>query len=519
MTPTKRIFLNVVATYGRSLYMMLVGLFVSRWVLMSLGDVDYGLFSLVGGLIGFVAFFNNILSEAVSRFYAYSVGAGHKAVEKGPSIKECQKWFSIAICIHSILPTVLVCIGYPLGLWAVRSFLAIPNERIVACEWVWLFSCISCYIGMISVPFLAMYNAKQEIAELTIYSFVTATVNIGVVYFMTTQSRDWLAIYSCWMMLLGVIPNIIIDIRAMLKYKECRFCLTGVRDFASWKNLLGYSSARFFGAISQLLTSQGMAIVVNKLLGPAKNAAMAVGGNLNSKTSLLCISFRGALTPAITNAAGCNDLIRMRSLMLRTCLLCGLSFLAFAVPMIVEADEVMTLWLRCPPAGSASLCRALVAATFVDQMTMGLAMGILAKGKIFAFQALEGAVWIFALFIAGLWMYCGGDILGVGIGYLIMHMINTFQKLYFAQKHCGISIRKWLRTIGIPLAGVALVVLCAAWVPRLYMKQSFTRLSCTTIIAELIFALLVWNKVLADQEKIYLRNKFYAIFFHNHSSL
>lgn len=39
MSPGKRIFLNVAATYGRSLYALVVGLFCARWVLMSLGEV------------------------------------------------------------------------------------------------------------------------------------------------------------------------------------------------------------------------------------------------------------------------------------------------------------------------------------------------------------------------------------------------------------------------------------------------------------------------------------------------
>ncbi|MCQ2317263.1 MAG: hypothetical protein MJZ85_11400 [Bacteroidales bacterium] len=43
MTANRRIFWNVVATYGRSLYALACGLFTARWVLMTLGEVDFGL--------------------------------------------------------------------------------------------------------------------------------------------------------------------------------------------------------------------------------------------------------------------------------------------------------------------------------------------------------------------------------------------------------------------------------------------------------------------------------------------
>lgn len=36
MTENKRIALNIVATYGRSLFALVCGLFTSRWVLMAL---------------------------------------------------------------------------------------------------------------------------------------------------------------------------------------------------------------------------------------------------------------------------------------------------------------------------------------------------------------------------------------------------------------------------------------------------------------------------------------------------
>ena len=34
---------NIVATYGRSLYALVIGLFCGRWTLMALGEVDRGL--------------------------------------------------------------------------------------------------------------------------------------------------------------------------------------------------------------------------------------------------------------------------------------------------------------------------------------------------------------------------------------------------------------------------------------------------------------------------------------------
>ena len=51
MTQNRRILLNIAATYGRSLYALVCGLFISRWVLAALGKTDFGVYGVVGGMI------------------------------------------------------------------------------------------------------------------------------------------------------------------------------------------------------------------------------------------------------------------------------------------------------------------------------------------------------------------------------------------------------------------------------------------------------------------------------------
>ena len=43
MTQNRRIVLNIMATYGRSLYALVIGLFCGRWAPRALGEVDRGL--------------------------------------------------------------------------------------------------------------------------------------------------------------------------------------------------------------------------------------------------------------------------------------------------------------------------------------------------------------------------------------------------------------------------------------------------------------------------------------------
>ena len=51
MTQNRRIFLNIVATYGRSLFALVCGLFISRWVLAALGKTEFGVCGRIVGMM------------------------------------------------------------------------------------------------------------------------------------------------------------------------------------------------------------------------------------------------------------------------------------------------------------------------------------------------------------------------------------------------------------------------------------------------------------------------------------
>ena len=49
MSPNRRILLNIVATYGRSLYALMCGVVAGRWVLAAAEKSEFGVCGVVGG--------------------------------------------------------------------------------------------------------------------------------------------------------------------------------------------------------------------------------------------------------------------------------------------------------------------------------------------------------------------------------------------------------------------------------------------------------------------------------------
>ena len=283
---------------------------------MALGQVDYGLMGVVGGLTVFITYLNGILAGAIGRFYAISVGEQQSNRENG--IESCRMWFTTAVVIQTIMPTILLIICYPIGEWAVRSFLTIPADRVQDCVWVWRFVCASCFVGMVSIPWNAMYTAHQFIAELTIYSFVTTTLNACFLYYMVTHPGVWLSKYAFWQCLLAIAPNLIIWIRAHYLFPECRLVRRYLKCWTNVKKMASYALWNAWGTLGAVLRGQGIAILINKYFGPKANAGVAVGSGLSGHCNTLSGSMIGAFSPAIFNAWGAKDYERARKLALCT---------------------------------------------------------------------------------------------------------------------------------------------------------------------------------------------------------
>lgn len=512
MTANKRIFLNIVATYGRSLFALLCGLFTARWTLQSLGEVDYGLYGVVGGLTAFVTFFNTILASAVARFYAFSVGQAKTFSSQDEGIENCRKWFTLALLIHTTVPLLLMLIGHPIGEWAVRNWLTIPPDRIEACVWVWRFVCLSCFIGMVNVPFQAMYTAKQYIAELTIYSFITTTLNVCFLYYMVEHPGVWLAKYALWVTLLSVVPQIIIAIRAYIIFPECRFRKCYLWDKLAIHELFLFATHRMGGAIAIMMQSQGVALLVNKLLGPNWNASMTIGQSVASHTETLSAALDNALTPAITNSCGENDQKRMLMLAFTSCKLGAFLMVIFALPLALEVEKVMEIWLKTPPMGAASLCVYLLGVLLLEKLSTGHYMAIFASGQIGAYQLAMSFCGLSSVPMAFVFIRLGMGLDGVGLALVIAKTFAVLGRLYYGRKLVNISAKIWVYQIFLPFLLLLGGTILVGALPTLLLPASFGRICLTTVCCELVLFPLAWWLLFTQEERCYVREKMKQFF-------
>ena len=476
---------------------------------MALGEMDYGLMGVVGGLTVFITYLNGILAGAIGRFFAIAVGEQQENKELG--LANSRMWFTTAVVIQTVMPTVLLILCYPVGEWAVRNFLTIPADRIQACLWVWRFVCVSCYLGMVTLPWSAMYTAHQYIAELTIYSFATTTLNAVFLYYMVTHPSVWLAKFAFWQCLLAILPSIIIAIRAHFIFQECRIVRQHIACWQNIKAMASYAMWNSWGGLGGLLRSQGNTILINKYFGPKANAGVAVGSNLSGHCNTLSGSMIGAFSPAIYNAWGAKDYGRARKLAFQTCKIGTLLILVFALPLSLEVSEVLRLWLRNPPDYAAGICLFVMAMNIIDKMAVGHMICVNANGKVAAYHAFVGTSLVLTLPIAWLLIELGFGVYSVGWAMVATMAVCALGRVWFARRLVGMSAMYWLKRVYVPLVLLMAVCLAVGFVPRMFLAQSFLRICATTFFVEIVLIPFSWFLILDASEKMFFKTRFAAL--------
>lgn len=510
MSPNKRIFLNIVATYGRSLYALVCGLFAARWVLEALGQEDFGLYGVVGGLVVFISIINTLLGVAVGRFYAVSIGAAQVAKDKKAALTECRAWFSTAVLLHTVVPLALMLIGEPIGEYAIRAeWLVVPPERLNACLWVFRFACLASFVSMVGVPFNAMYTAKQAIAELTIYGFATSTLNLCFFYYMVTHPGTWLARYAAWMAAMQILPATVIAVRACFVFPECRLLFREMWNPSRLRQLAAFAGWQAFGGLGAIARSQGIAILLNRHteFGPARNSSMTIANQVAAQTDTLSAAMVGAFQPAIANAYGAKDYGRMRSLAFRACKFGTLLSAVFVLPLALELPDILRLWLKTPPDYAAGLCWSILAMHLVDRTTVGHMMAVAATGKVALYQAFLGGSLILTLPLAWCFVRNGLGIYSVGWALTLTTTLCAWGRVWFAYKIAGMSALFWAKKVFRPLVILIFLVLCGGSLPRLVFSAGIVRVGGTVVVCEILMVLLSWMFLLSKTEKEALLKK------------
>lgn len=498
MNANKRVAINALATYGRTLLRMGLGLFTSRWILASLGEVDYGLMGVVGTLIVMVTFFNTVLSGACSRFFAFSIGKNDPV--------DLKRWFSVGIFAHLSLAIILVTVFWPVGELAIDHYLNIPPDRLSTAHWVFRISLISAFWSMCSTPFSAMYIATQNIAELTLWEVANILANFGFVYWLTTYNGDTWLVYASYTVFITVFLGLGQTIRAYYKFPACKIKLKYCIDKARLKQMFSFSGWSLFGSLGYFARAQFPPALLNSFFNPIKyafvNASYQVGGTLASYTQSMSSSLMGAFSPQIATLAGANDSGALVKTSLRASKFGTFLTLLFAIPLSLEADYLLLIWLKNTPLLASAFCRIILLQAIIDNITFGHTSAIMASGKIKWYQLTTGTITVMSIPLIWVALSLGGGPLTVSWVIAGCVGVCSFSRLLFGKKLLNIMINDWFRQVCTPILLIIIGSMLTGFaIKSLIPEASFFRLIFTSAITFVTSVFLGWKFLFSSGER------------------
>lgn len=436
---TRRIAKNTIYLYARSLFSLFVSLYSSRLILQALGVDDYGTYNVVGGFVSMFWLVSGSLSSAVTRFLNVEMGKGNQ--------EELKKVFSMSLNIMLVLAIVVLLLTESFGIWFFHHKMNIPAGREEAAFWVFQFSVITVMSGFAIVPFNASIVAHEKMSIIAYLGIAEALLRLVIALFLCFGAihGDTLILYA----LLWLIATLLLQGTAIVyclrKFNECRFKM--VFDGKLFKDMIGFSGWKFLGSLSHTFSGQGVNVALNIAYGTAVNAARGLTGTISNAIGIFYNNFILALNPQITKSYAAGDREYVKSLSYRGTKFCFFILFLFALPLFLEVDFVLGLWLVDVPEHLASFVRLSLIISLIDLHSAVFNMILFASGKIRLFQLLT-SIFIFLTFpFSRLALQHGAIPEAVYLISLAAIAINVGISLWLIKKIIGFPIREIFKKV------------------------------------------------------------------------
>jgi len=501
---TKLVILNAGSTYVRMFVCAGLTLFSSRWILAALGEEDFGLFAVVGGIMSVLSFLTNAMAGSAQRHFAYAIGQG--------DVDEVNKWFNASLRLHLLLALTLTIVGLPFGRYMIDNVLTIPTERIGTCHIVFICSIIVVFFNVIIVPYIGMFIAMQRIFEQTIYQVVKVIFMFVFAYFLSTFNYDNLLLYSWFMVFITILFFIVQVARCSFNFKECKFQVKNINSISYIKELVTFGGWSLFGTLGAIASNQGMAFLVNIFHGPKINASFGISNQVSGQVNGMGEGLHNAIAPEITASEGRGDRQRSLAFSLLASKFSALAMCLVFIPLMFELDTILSLWLINVPDYTASICRYVLVAQLILLLNIGYTILVRAHGKIAGYQSSLGSVVLCAPLIAWAMFRVGFSVeLCIGLPLIFVRIFNTGLRLWWVNHLLEISPLRWFKDVLLRFIVSVLIPLISAAYVCYFFDATVIRMIAMFVICPTMIISCSWLFGLNDFEKSYLIGFFASI--------
>ena len=454
-----RIAKNTLMLYVRMLVLMLVGLYTSRVVLEALGETDYGVYNVVGGVVAMFTIISGALNSAVQRFITFEMGKGEGA--------QLNKVYSTAVNIQLILAAIVVLLAEPIGLWFINNEMNIDHDKINQAEWVLHFSLASFVVNLMSVPQMASITAHERMSAYAYIGILDAFLRLCTALLVMHSSGERLVQYAALMMLTVILVRMAYGIYCRKHFEECRY--RPVFDRPLIREMFAFAGWNFVGVTSGVLRDQGGNILVNLfsgLAGTAVNAARGMAVQLNGAVQGFVTNFMTAVNPQITKSYASGEHAYMFSLVRKSSRMSFYLLMMLVLPLLLNTDVVLGLWLKEVPAHTAFFVQLFLVFALSESLSNPMITAMLATGRIRNYQLVVGGIQLLNIPVSYIFLRFGAVPEVTVMVAIALSQVCLWARMVMLSRATGFPVRDFV--IEVYVKCIFVVLPCAACLPALF---------------------------------------------------
>ena len=495
----KRIAKNSLFLSIRMIIVMCISLYTSRVILNVLGVEDYGVYNVVGGFVSMFAFLNTSMSNGIQRFYNYELG---KNGENG-----ANRVYQTSLLIQLLFGIIIVILTESVGLWYLHNKMVIPDGRMFAAEWVFQLSVISFLVIIIQVPYTAAVMAHEKMDFYAVVSVLDVVIKLVLVIILPYLSYDRLVGFGFVTFFVHVFDLVVYYVYCKKKFPEIKLNIKKYRkDKSLFASMLGFSGWNIFGSFSNMMRDQGVNLILNFFYGPVVNAARGVAMQVNGAVSNLVSSILTPVRPQVVQSYARNDLDRAMNLTFSISKFSLVFLMLIALPLCVEIDFILNLWLGVVPEHTQAFCIIILATSAILIPTGALATLVHASGIMMKYQVIGSFVKIVSVPIAFLLMKFGYAPEWALLMVLIFDAVGLVVGMFIVRSLMPFSIMSYFRKVIIPIIPVFIVSLTIEVILHIFIPNRVLSVWMVLIIGSLVTMALFYIVGISNDERKLLHN-------------
>lgn len=473
MQASNRIIVNTVVQYVRTLINLLLSLYSARLVLDILGIQDYGIYSLIAGVASMLSFLTNSLVGSTQRFLSVHQGKD--------DINKLKNVFSNSLMLHLALGFFILLILESFSAFLFSGFLNIPSERLNPARIVYQLVILMVYISFIAAPYRALFVSRENIVYISIIDVLDGILKVVFVLLLPFFSADKLVMYGWIMVAITFVNLLAYAVYGHCKYEECVCPRLRMFDKKYIKELSSFTGWVTYSSLCIALRNQGIAIVFNKMLGTAINAAYGIGMQICGMVSFVSSSFSNAVAPQLMAAEGYGNRDRMWMLAEVESKFSFLLLSMVGIPAIFEMQSLLNIWLVKVPESTMLFGSTFLIMSIVDMLTSGLGLANKAIGRIAKYTLVTYTPKLLILPIGWVLLNVGCPIWIVCLLMIVIESICMFLRIVLFIGFEGFKARAFIHNVMLRSIPPVLVACICCWV-----IQSFIDFPCRFLLTFLL---------------------------------